>query len=65
MCRGGRSRSYGDTQRHHRHSSDAAATRHSRLSQEWVDLAANEFDGQIEVGDDLHTVTIGDKEKGE
>ena len=31
--------------------------------QEWVDLAANEFDGQIEVGDDLHTVTIGDKEK--
>ena len=33
--------------------------------QEWVDLAATEFEGQIEVGDDLHTVTIGDKERGE
>jgi len=33
--------------------------------QEWVDLAATKFDGQIEVGDDLHTVTIGDKERGE
>jgi len=25
---------------------------------EWVDLAATEFGGQIEVGDDLHTVTV-------
>ena len=33
--------------------------------QQWVDLAETEFDGQIEVGDDLHTVTIGDKERGE
>ena len=33
--------------------------------QEWVNLAATEFAGQIEVGDDLHTVTIGDKERGE
>jgi len=27
--------------------------------QEWVDLAATEFDGQIEVGGDLHSVTVG------
>ena len=33
--------------------------------QEWVDLAATEFEGQIEVGADLPTVTIGDKERGE
>ena len=27
--------------------------------QEWVDLAATEFEGRIEVGDDLHSVTVG------